>query len=224
MSKPRSSPEPPDRAFDALIVDFGGVLTNPLQETFEAFAASLDIELQDLVRVLLPLYAGGSDEMVERFETGVLGEADFSRELARRLEQACGRQVEADGLIDRIFMGMRLEPMMLDALVSTRREGLKTALLSNSWGMAGYPQERFEELFDVVVISGEVGLRKPDPAIYQLTVRRLNVPAVRCVFVDDHPGHLPPAQEAGMTAVLHVSPQQTLARLTDLLGVPFLIS
>jgi putative hydrolase of the HAD superfamily len=116
---------------------------------------------------------------------------------------------------------MRLEPVMLEALVTTRREGLKTALLSNSWGLAGYPNERFEELFDVVVISGEVGLRKPDPAIYELTVRRLNVPAARCVFVDDHPGHLPPAQAAGMTTVLHVSPQQTLARLTDLLGVPF---
>jgi putative hydrolase of the HAD superfamily len=224
MSQPQPSIEPTDRAFDALIVDFGGVLTNPLQETFEAFATSLDIELQDLVRVLLPLYAGGSDEMVERFEKGMLEEADFSRELARRLEQASGRPVEAEGLIDRIFMGMRLVPAMLEALVTTRREGLKTALLSNSWGMAGYPQERFGELFDVVVISGEVGLRKPDPAIYELTVRRLNVPAARCVFVDDHPGHLPPAQETGMTAVLHVSPQQTLAQLSDLLGVSLLIS
>ncbi|HEX3326585.1 MAG TPA: HAD family phosphatase, partial [Actinomycetota bacterium] len=139
MSQPQPSIEPTDRAFDALIVDFGGVLTNPLQETFEAFATSLDIELQDLVRVLLPLYAGGSDEMVERFEKGMLEEADFSRELARRLEQASGRPVEAEGLIDRIFMGMRLVPAMLEALVTTRREGLKTALLSNSWGMAGYP-------------------------------------------------------------------------------------
>jgi epoxide hydrolase-like predicted phosphatase len=224
MSQPQPSTEPTDRAFAALIVDFGGVLTNPLQETFEAFATSLDIELQDLVRVLLPLYAGGSDEMVERFEKGMLEEADFSRELARRLEQASGRPVEAEGLIDRIFMGMRLVPAMLEALLTTRREGLKTALLSNSWGMAGYPQERFGELFDVVVISGEVGLRKPDPAIYELTVRRLNVPAARCVFVDDHPGHLPPAQEAGMTAVLHVSPEQTLAQLSDLLGVSLLIS
>ncbi|MDP9235262.1 MAG: HAD family phosphatase [Actinomycetota bacterium] len=224
MSQPQPSTEPTDRAFDALIVDFGGVLTNPLQETFEAFATSLDIELQDLVRVLLPLYAGGSDEMVERFEKGMLEEADFSRELARRLEQASGRPVEAEGLIDRIFMGMRLVPAMLEALVTTRREGLKTALMSNSWGMAGYPQERFGELFDVVVISGEVGLRKPDPAIYELTVRRLNVPAARCVFVDDHPGHLPPAQEAGMTAVLHVSPQQTLAQLSDLLRVQLLNS
>jgi epoxide hydrolase-like predicted phosphatase len=224
MSQPQPSTEPTDRAFAALIVDFGGVLTNPLQETFEAFATSLDIELQDLVRVLLPLYAGGSDEMVERFEKGMLEEADFSRELARRLEQASGRPVEAEGLIDRIFMGMRLVPAMLEALLTTRREGFKTALLSNSWGMAGYPQERFGELFDVVVISGEVGLRKPDPAIYELTVRRLNVPAARCVFVDDHPGHLPPAQEAGMTAVLHVSPEQTLAQLSDLLGVSLVIS
>jgi putative hydrolase of the HAD superfamily len=224
MSHPQPSPAPGARAFDALIVDFGGVLTNPLQETFEAFALSLDIELQDLVRVLLPLYAGGSDDMVERFEKGMLDEAVFSRELARRLQEACGRSVDLDGLIDRIFMGMRLEPEMLEALVTTRRAGLKTALLSNSWGMAGYPEERFDELFDVVVISGEVGLRKPDPAIYELTIQKLNVPAARCVFVDDHPGHLPAAQDAGMTTVLHISPEQTLAQLTELLGVPLLSS
>jgi putative hydrolase of the HAD superfamily len=110
---------------------------------------------------------------------------------------------------------------MLDALVTARRAALKTALLSNSWGMTGYPRERFEELFDVEIISGEVGLRKPDPAIYELALERLGVPGRRCVFVDDHPGHLEPAQKAGMTTVLHLSPGQTLSRLTELLGIDF---
>jgi epoxide hydrolase-like predicted phosphatase len=209
------------RPYDALIVDFGGVLTTPLQDSFGAFASSLGIELQDLVRVMLPIYTGAGDDTVERFEKGMLDEAEFSRELARRFESATGRPVESDGLVVRIFEGTRLEPSMVEAVLAARRAGLKTALLSNSWGMSGYPKDRFEELFDVVVISGEVGQRKPDPAIYELALQRLGVPAARCVFVDDYPGHLDPANGLGLTTVLHLSPEQTLARLTELLGVAF---
>jgi putative hydrolase of the HAD superfamily len=121
--------------------------------------------------------------------------------------------------VARVFAGVHLEPVMFDAVGAVRREGLKTALLSNSWGTSGYPRERLAELFNAVIISGEVGLRKPDPAIYELAVDRLGVPAERCVFVDDYPGHLEPAADAGMTTVLHISPEQTLARLSDLLGL-----
>jgi epoxide hydrolase-like predicted phosphatase len=210
------------RAFGALIVDFGGVLTNPLQDSLYAFATSLDLELQDLVRVMLPLYTGARDDIVERFEKGMLEEDDFNAELAHRFEATCGRQVEAEGLVARIFAGVHLEPSMLEALVFVRQSGVRTALLSNSWGMSGYPVDRFEDLFDVVVISGQVGLRKPDPAIFELTVERLGVPASESVFVDDHPGHIEAAQKAGMATVLHLSPEKTLKQLTDLLGVPFL--
>jgi epoxide hydrolase-like predicted phosphatase len=207
------------RAFAGLIVDFGGVLTNPLQEGFQVFAESLGIELQDLVRVMLPIYTGMGDDTVERFEKGELDEAEFSRQLAHRLEAATGGRVEAEGLVARVFAGVHLEPVMLDGVALARRAGLKTALLSNSWGMSGYPRNRFGELFDAVIISGEVGLRKPDPAIYELAVEGLGVPPERCVFVDDYPGHLEPAVRAGMTTVLHVSPEQTLNRLSHLLGV-----
>jgi epoxide hydrolase-like predicted phosphatase len=222
MGDASASSAPPEvRRYDALIVDFGGVLTTPLQDSFGAFADSLGIELQDLVRVMLPIYTGVGDDTVERFEKGTLDEAEFSRQLARRFESATGQPVDSDGLVGRIFEGTRLEPSMVESVLVARRAGLKTALLSNSWGMSGYPRDRFEELFDVVVISGEVGLRKPDPAIYELALHRLGLPAARCVFVDDYPGHLDPANSLGMTTVLHLSPEQTLARLTELLRVTF---
>jgi epoxide hydrolase-like predicted phosphatase len=222
MGDPTVSSVPREiRPYDALIVDFGGVLTTPLQDSFGGFAASLGIELQDLVRVMLPIYTGAGDDTVERFEKGTLDEAEFSRQLARRFESATGRPVESEGLVGRIFEGTRLEPSMVEAVLVARRDGLRTALLSNSWGMTGYPKDRFEELFDVVVISGEVGMRKPDPAIYELVLQRLGVPAARCVFVDDYPGHLDPANSLGLTTVLHLSPEQTLARLSELLGVTF---
>ena len=73
-------------------------------------------------------------------------------------------------------------------------------------------------MFDVVVISGEVGLRKPDPDIFTLTTEKLGLDADRCVFVDDHPGHLKAALDAGMTTVLHRTPAETIAELEDLLG------
>jgi putative hydrolase of the HAD superfamily len=209
----------PEDGFDALIVDFGGVLTTPLQDSFAAFAQYLGIQLQDLVRAILPIYSGSGDDTVERFETGRMDEEEFSRELARRLQETAGRPIDPEGLVEKIFAGARLEPSMLHAVGAVRRAGMKTALLSNSWGMSGYPKDRFDELFDAVVISGEVGLRKPDPAIYQLVLDRLGLPGPRCVFVDDFPGHLETAQAAGMTTVLHVSPEQTLSRLGSLLGV-----
>ena len=205
--------------YDALIVDFGGVLTNPLQESLDAFAVSVGLELQDLVRVMLPIYSGQEDPVVERFESGKVDEEEFDRELARRLEDTTGTKVEPQGLVGRIFAGTHLEPSMLELLTAVRRGGMKTALLSNSWGMSGYPRELTADLFDVTVISGEVGLRKPDPAIFALTLERLGLPAARCIFVDDYPGHLDPAQAAGMTAILHLSPERTIARVRELTGI-----
>jgi putative hydrolase of the HAD superfamily len=203
--------------FDALILDFGGVLTTPLQDAMAAFADDIGIELQDLVRVALAAYSGQDDSLVTRFETGHIGEAEFAAQLAARLTEASGRTIPSEGLVRKVFSGLSLEEEMFEAVGRARAAGLKTALLSNSWGVELYPRERINEVFDVVVISGEVGLRKPDPEIFEFTVQKLGVRAERCVFIDDHPGHLKTALELGMTTVLHRSPRETLAELEELL-------
>jgi putative hydrolase of the HAD superfamily len=208
------------RRFDALIVDFGGVLTTPLQDAMVHFADDLGIELQDLVRVALRAYAGHDDDLVHGFETGHISEEDFASEFADRLQEVSGKHVDPVGLVTRIFAGMTAEEDMMEAVVSVRRAGYSTALLSNSWGLDLYPRHRFPEMFDVVVISGEVGLRKPDPDIFTMTTENLGIPAERCVFVDDHPGHLKAAIEVGMTTVLHRAPQETIAELEGLLEIP----
>jgi epoxide hydrolase-like predicted phosphatase len=205
-------------SFDALIVDFGGVLTTPLQDAMVQFAEELGIELQDLVRAALGAYTGQRDDLVTRFETGQISEKEFSTAFAQRLGDICGRPIDPDGLVRRIFGGMRLEESMFELVATARAEGKRTALLSNSWGVELYPRERISEIFDVVVISGEVGLRKPDSAIFEFTVENLGVPAQRCVFVDDHPGHLKAAAELGMTTVLHRTPDQTIEEVTALLS------
>jgi epoxide hydrolase-like predicted phosphatase len=93
-------------------------------------------------------------------------------------------------------------------------------MLSNSWGDDRYDREQLASLFDALVISGEVGLRKPDPAIYSLAAERLGVAPEKCVFVDDLPGNLKPAAALGMATVLHGGDAvATLTRVGVLLGV-----
>ena len=205
--------------FKALIVDFGGVLTTPLQDAMAGYAQSLGIELQDLVRVALRAYAGEDDNLVTGFETGTVPEDEFAIAFAQRLSEVTPSPVDPATVVDGLFSGMSLEDDMIDAVAAARSQGLKTGLLSNSWSLRHYPRARFDGIFDATVISGEVGLRKPDPAIYRLATERLGVVAEECVFVDDHPGHLKAALAEGMTTVLHKTPAETIGELRELLGI-----
>ena len=205
--------------YDALIVDFGGVLTTPLQDAMVRFADEIGLELQDVVRASLQVYSGGEDDLVVGFETGRIREEDFGIAFAARLSDISGKPVNAERLVQRIFSGLEIEEDMLVAVERASASGLKTGLLSNSWGMSLYPKDRLEGLFDAMVISGEVGMRKPDAEIFHLTVGKLEVQPERAVFVDDHPGHLKAAVELGMTTVLHRTPEETISELEKLLAM-----
>jgi epoxide hydrolase-like predicted phosphatase len=188
--------------FDALIVDYGGVLTTSIQDSMQVFASEEGIELQDLARIALAAYVEGDDDLVTAFETGRMSEKDFSLEFAQRLAMATGKEIDPERFVARMFGGVRLEEGMLETVATTRKAGFKTALLSNSWGLSGYPRE--------------VGMRKPQPEIFQFTAEKLDVQASRCVFVDDHPGHLKAALQEGMTTILHRSPAETIPQLKEL--------
>jgi putative hydrolase of the HAD superfamily len=208
-----------NRSFDALIVDFGGVLTTPLNDAMAVFAEEHGIELQDLVRAALRAYTGLEDNLVPAFETGEIPEHEFALGFAARLEEESGVPVEPEGLIDRIFATLLPEEAMYTAVARAHASGLKTGLCSNSWGMGLYPKHRFEDLFDVVVISGEVGMRKPDAEIFEFTLKQLEVDAPRAIFVDDHPGHLKTASDLGMQTVLHRTATETILELEELLEI-----
>jgi putative hydrolase of the HAD superfamily len=203
----------------ALVVDYGGVLTTPLQEAMLAFASEIGLELQDFVRIALAPYAGGEDSLITDFETGRVSEEEFSKAFAQRLSDVTGTQIDPTNLVARLFGGVALEESMLTAVQRARDAGFKTALLSNSWGLDLYPKARFDELFDAVVISGEVGLRKPDKAIFDLLLERLSLPAEACLFVDDHPGHLHAAADLGIETLLHQTPERTIEELETRLGL-----
>ena len=193
-------------------------MTQPLVSSMEKFARATGIDLQDLVRAALGAYAGEEDSLVTDFETGKMTEAEFSGAFGERLSELAGRPVAAEGLVTRIF-DLALEPMMLEIVASVRRAGVRTSLLSNSWGTELYPMAEIEGLFDHVVISSQVGLRKPDPAIFRLAAQRLDLPPVNCACVDDHLGHVEAARRVGMIGILHTSPERTEDELRRLLSI-----
>jgi putative hydrolase of the HAD superfamily len=179
-----------------LIVDYGGVLTTDVFASFRAFCEAEGLE-PEAVRERFRSDPEARS-LLAQLETGALAAAEFEPRFAALLE------VESERLIGRLFGTMEPDTEMLDGVRAARRAGVRTALLSNSWGDAlAYDDALLEELFDAWVISTRVGLRKPDPAIYELAAERLGLAPAACVFVDDLPGNLKPARALGMATVLH---------------------
>jgi epoxide hydrolase-like predicted phosphatase len=127
--------------------------------------------------------------------------------------------VDSDGLIDGLFAGVQPDTAMIEAVRAARDAGVRTALVSNSWGVHRYPHDLFGELFDGVVISAQEGTRKPAKRMYELGAQRAGAQLRECVFVDDLPFNLTPAQELGMATVHHTSAEATIPELEALLGV-----
>jgi len=203
----------------ALIVDYGGVLTAPLEQTLQAWYDAEDLEPADVRRVLEEAArpATGPDGQpgvspVHALERGELDLPEFEQLLADRLRTRAGGRVVADGLLRRMLGGFGEQSEMIRVVRRARASGLRTGLLSNSWGL-DYPREAWPEMFDTVVISGEVGLRKPEPEIYLLTADRLGVSPEHCVFVDDLGPNVRAAEQVGMTGIRHVDPARTIAEL-----------
>jgi epoxide hydrolase-like predicted phosphatase len=196
---------------EGLLVDYGGVLTTDMFASFRAFCALEGLDPETIGRRFRADPA--CRELLIGFETGKLEELEFERRFAAILG------VEEAELIDRLLAGSGPDLEMLAAVRAARAAGVRTGLISNSWGTRRYDRELLAELFDGVVISGEVGVRKPAPDIYTLGAERLGLAPAACVFVDDLPFNLTPAAELGMATVHHRNAEQTVAELERLLGV-----
>jgi putative hydrolase of the HAD superfamily len=206
-----------------LITDWGGVLTTPLRSAIEAWIKADDIDTDGYKGVMREWFqhayaGGGGANPVHGLEDGTLPAAEFERRLAERLRTRGGAAVAAEGLLTRMFAAFEPVEPMYEVLRRARAAGVRTCLLSNSWGNS-YPRERFAELFDGVVISGEVGLRKPDPEIFAHALDLLGLPADECAFVDDIEHNVRAAERLGIVGVHHVDAETTVARLEELLGV-----
>jgi epoxide hydrolase-like predicted phosphatase len=194
-----------------LLVDFGGVLTTSVWDSFADFCRRKGLAEDAVKRLFREDPAALAD--LRELETGRLREEDFERRFAERLGLA-----EATDLIEAMFRGMKPSEPMVAAVRAARADGIRTGLISNSWSTSHYDRDLLAELFDAVVISGEVGLHKPQPEIYRLAAARVGVPPRQCVFVDDLRENCVAAEAVGMTAILHRDPATTVARLEELLG------
>ena len=197
-----------------LILDFGGVVTTDFYGALEGFCLREGMEA-DTIRHLLRDTAEGSQALAD-VETGRITQRDYETILAKLLD------VDAEGLLGRVLADLRpCEPVL--ALVDrSRAAGIRVAVLSNSWGTGDYdPYDGYDldNRFDAVVISDQVGLHKPDPAVYHLTAQQLDVPPADCVFVDDTQHNLPPAAALGMTTVYFTDPATGVADITEALGM-----
>jgi epoxide hydrolase-like predicted phosphatase len=195
-----------------LLVDYGGVLTTDVFSSFTAFCQAEGLE-PDLVAHHFRSNPEARELLFE-LEVGRLSEQDFEPRFAAVIGVA-----EPAGLIDRLFAGMRPDYAMVNAVRAAKDAGVRTGLISNSWGKGRYDRSQFPVLFDGVVISGEVGLRKPEPRMYELGAEAIGLPPADCVFVDDLAGNLKPARELGMAPVHHTSAEETVPQLERLLGV-----
>ncbi|MDQ4004873.1 MAG: HAD-IA family hydrolase [Actinomycetota bacterium] len=212
----------PDRSpYKGLVVDFGGVLTTHLGDAFRAFCEREGVDYERVRAKLREAYGESDPEsLVARFETGRIEREDFERELAAGLSEGLHRPIDASDLIRRMMTDVRLDDAMVAAAREARRRGVRTALLSNSWGVEYYPHDLLAELFDEVVISGQVGLRKPDPQVFRLAAERLGLEPNECLFVDDVRGNIEAGERVGMRGVLHENTSRTVAELERLLGLP----
>ena len=208
-----------------VIIDWAGVLTIPLRGTVSAWAEAEGIDWDSYTACMrswlddayLPAAAGNPVHALERGECAV---EDFEETLAGRLVRLDGGRVPARGLLRRMFAASVTVPAMYDVLRTLRAAGIRTCLLSNSWGPGGYPREDFPELFDAVVISHEVGMRKPEHRIFRHAAGLIALPPADCVFIDDIEANVTAATECGMTGIWHTEPEVTAARLSGLLGIP----
>lgn len=221
-----------------LVLDWGGVLTASLDGAMAQWAIDDGVDFTHFVDAmrcwvgapppdgqLVAQVEQAADDgpagtsPVHRLERGEIATGEFEHLLAAELA-ARGSVVDPNGLLDRLLGGLaRLDPRMLEAIRRARAAGVRTALLSNSWG-EHYPEQLWDGLFDSVVISGRVGMRKPDRAIFDHTVSGLGLTPAQCVMVDDIPRNIQAAVDAGMVGVLHHSVEETIAELEALFGLP----
>ena len=195
-------------------MDFGGVLTTNVFDSFRAFCEEEGLDPGAVKRLLQE--EPRAVEAVRALERAELSDDDFSERFGELLGLPDERRA---GLVGRMFGHLRPDDSMLDALRRARAQGIRTGLISNSMGAGIYDRSTFPELFDGVVISGDEGIHKPQPEIYELCCERVGLAPSECVFVDDLRENCDGAEAVGMTAVLHRGAERTLPRLEELLGV-----
>jgi putative hydrolase of the HAD superfamily len=204
----------------AVICDFGGVLTSPLIEGFLAYQEESGVGVEELGQAMARAAAEHGEHPLYQLEKGLISEHEFGRRLGARLNAG----FDLVRLREVYFQHLQPNRPMIDFMRDLRRRGLRMALCTNNvreWEAQWRSKlPEIDEIFEVVVDSAFVGMRKPEPGIYRLTLERLGggVRPEDCVFVDDLDVNCEAARALGMIAVRYEDPRQAIADLESALA------
>jgi putative hydrolase of the HAD superfamily len=206
-----------------VISDFGGVLTTPLVQSFAAVQDETGIPFEELAKAMGQIEQDDGKHPLYELEKGNLSEVDFLAKLGDELEPALGHRPELHRFSEIYFEALHPNPPMIDLMREAKDGGHRMGLLTNNvreWEPLWRSMLPVDEIFEVVVDSGFVGLRKPDPAIYEMTLERLGgVPAEECLFIDDIDVNCVAARELGMSAVHYQYNDQAIPEIREALGL-----
>jgi epoxide hydrolase-like predicted phosphatase len=201
---------------EAVISDFGGVLTSPLIDSFTAIQDDSGIPVTALGEAMAALTEKHGVNPLFELETGRMTEADFLSGLDRELTATLGREVHMHDFGERYFGYLEPNERLIDYMRDLRDRGFKLAICTNNvreWEHRWRAMLPVDEIFDVVVDSAFVGARKPDPEIYRVTLERLDVPAGAALFVDDIEINCNAARELGIQSVWFRSNEQAIEEI-----------
>lgn len=200
-----------------LIVDWGGVLTMPIHAAIGGWLVTTGVAGDHYGAVVRSWVdaAPGEGSPIHRLERGELAVEEFEHLFSAALAKE-GSLVEARGMVATMLADLAVYEQSMTSLVTrARAAGIRTGLLSNSWGNK-YDRTEWHEMFDMVVISGEVGMRKPEPGIFELAVHRIGLRADECVFIDDMAHNIVAAEQAGLAGIVHRTFDETAVELEAL--------
>jgi putative hydrolase of the HAD superfamily len=206
---------------EAVISDFGGVLTTPLIESFMAFQDQTGITTAVLGKGMQAATEANGDNPLFEMERGEISEVAFLEKLTDSLEPLLGHRPEMHRFKEIYFEALEPNPAMIELMRELKDAGYRMAMLTNNvqeWEPLWRPMLPVDEIFETVVDSGFVGCRKPESRIYAITLDRIAMPAEACLFVDDILVNCEGAEKAGMSAVHFQENEQAIADIRSALA------
>jgi putative hydrolase of the HAD superfamily len=205
-------------AIRAVISDFGGVLTTPLLRSFLAFQDQTGISAEALGSAMQRIAERSGEHPLFELERGRIAEVDFLESLRGELVAELGHVPELHGFSEIYFEALDPNEPMIELMRDLKGRGYRMALLTNNvreWEPLWRAMLPVDEIFEVIVDSAFVGIRKPEPGIYELTLERLGggIGAADCLFVDDIEDNVATARELGMTPVHFRSNEQAIPEI-----------
>ena len=208
---------------EAIVSDFGGVLTTPLLASFMAVQDEIGITAEDLGKAMRTITEENGENPLFEMERGEIAEVEFLERLAGGLAPLLGHRPHLHRFREIYCAALHPNGEMIELMRELKRSGLRMAMLTNNvreWEPLWRSMLPVDEIFETVVDSGFVGCRKPEGRIYQMTLERLSLPAEVCLFVDDIEVNCEGARKAGMRAVHFVDNEQAIAEIKEHLGDP----